>query len=486
MKKIYKYLIILAIVVTITFSLLYFFRANITQKERANYASHISEGDKFFERKEYGKALSSYALASETIPQERSSYEKIIDLLVLKRRFDDAKVVVEQSAKVLLGSNRAYILRKLALAYYKDGQYEKAEKYLLNADQIKSTDEGFLLLGKVYLKMNDTTKANKFLGKVNTKEGATALERDLLKAYLKKSETSEAKSSLEVWDLSLEEDKDLTTLVTSYLRAINGLGKDDLYNRTLLAREYINSGYPVIAVEILESELDKMKEYPDGLFFLARAYYDSGKYSSSLDILNRSLGLNTFSDEIYLLIARINLINGDQNTAFDSYEKAISFAGTSKKDSFYKEYLSILLQEKSYSELKSNLDKIIKDKVTENLWPYFMYIEMYYDQKNYVQMQSVITTVSKMANLTDAEKMEYLNWQIVYDIENDKLASAKELLTTLRSLDRFNPNYYLLSGRVNLIEGNQENAKEDLNTAINYDLDGSVTESAKRLLGRIE
>ncbi len=486
MKKIYKYLIILVVSVIVILSTLYFLRSNVTEKQKETYASYISEGEKQLERKEYGKALTSFASASETIPSKRESYEKIVDLLVLKRKFDDAKDVVEQSTKVLSPSDRSSVMRRLARAYYESNQFDKAEKYLLTADQSQSSDEGFLWMGKVYLKLNDTTKAEKFLKKVKGTQGSVALEKDLLLGYLKKLDSSGVKDSLGKWDLSVEANKNLSNEVSSYLQVLNTLSKDELYNRVLLARQYINYGYPIVAIEILESEVEKMSEYPDGLYFLARAYFDSGKYSSALDILNRALGFNLYTDDIYLLMARANLINGDQNVAFDSYERAIESAGKEKQGEIYREFVEILLEEKSYSEVKKNLDLVVQNKVVSDLWPYFGYIEMYYNQKNYGKMSEVLGGIAKDSTLTDAEKMEYLKWQITFDIENDKLTSAKELLTTLRSLDRFNPHFHLLSGRVNLIENNQDKAKEDLNNAINYDLIGEVTESAKRLLGRIE
>src|SRR5690606_77751 len=120
--------------------------------------------------------------------------------------------------------------------------------------------------------------------------------------------------------------KTLASKATAYQKALGSVTNDDLYSRAILSREIINAGYPVLAIDLLESEVEKMKDYPDGMYFLARAYYDSGKYSSALDILNKSLGFDTYSGEIYLMVARINIINGDINSAFEAYDKAVVFA----------------------------------------------------------------------------------------------------------------------------------------------------------------
>lgn len=487
MKKSFKYIAIFLVFVTITLSVLYLLRSNITQQEKSEYATLIEEGDKALDRKEYGKAITTYSKAAEVIPQNLDAYEKIVDTLSLKGRFDDAKSVVEQSGKVLNASKKSSLYSRLASHYYEAEIYNKAEEFYLDANNLKASDSIELNLAKVYLKLNDISKSKKYLEKVSKDaSGSVGLDADLLRAYNAKADVTAAKQFFDKWDLALEDDKTLASKATAYQKALGSVTNDDLYSRAILSREIINAGYPVLAIDLLESEVEKMKDYPDGMYFLARAYYDSGKYSSALDILNKSLGFDTYSGEIYLMVARINIINGDINSAFEAYDKAVVFATEELKGEIYREYIEILISEKSYSQAKSNLDKVINGKLTDTIWPYTLYLEMYYDQKNYDEMASVLSTLAKLSNLTDQEKMEYLRWQIVYSIENDKLASAKELLTTLRSLDRYNPYYYLLSGRINLIEGNNDKAKEELELALNYDLEGSVTESAKKLLGRIE
>lgn len=486
MKKIYKYIVISILVLTVLFTSLYFIRSNTTQKQIDRYASYISDGNKELERREYGKALSSFAKAAETIPQRIDAYEKIVELLVLKSRFNDAQDVIEESTKVLSNSDRAKLNRILALSYYNDNQLEKSKSLYLDADKFNSSDEGYVGLAKVYLKSGDSNDSKKALGKVKAKEGQSALERDLLLSYLGLLDSKPAKERLEKWDLSLEDNKELTAKVTEYLRVLNSIGQEDLYNRAVLARHYINEGFPVLAIGVLESEVEKMAEYPDGLYFLGRAYFDAGKYSSATDLLTRALGLGQYTSEISLLLARINIINGDQNVAITNYENAISSASDDMKFEIYKEYIDILLSENSFSTAKSSLDKLVDSDVNAGIWPLLKYIDLYYQQRNYSQMKVELEKLAKISSLTDLERMEYFKWQITYEIENNQLASAKENLSVLRTLDRFNPNYYLLSARINLIENNTDKAREELSLAINYDLEGSVTDAAKRLLGRIE
>jgi tetratricopeptide (TPR) repeat protein len=89
-------------------------------------------------------------------------------------------------------------------------------------------------------------------------------------------------------------------------------------------------------------------------------------------------------------------------------------------------------------------------------------------------------------DITTEEKKEVLYWsaQLLYD--DGDLDTAKEKLASLKELDRFNPFYYLLMGKVQYQEGDFENAKETLELAIEYDLGEGVANEAEKALAKID
>ena len=87
--------------------------------------------------------------------------------------------------------------------------------------------------------------------------------------------------------------------------------------------------------------------------------------------------------------------------------------------------------------------------------------------------------------LNDAEKKEYMYLNASNLLAKGKTDLAAQVLEELVKLDRFNPQYYFVSGQLEYNLGNKDNVKELLKKAIEYDTNNLVTEEANQLLSQI-
>ena len=87
--------------------------------------------------------------------------------------------------------------------------------------------------------------------------------------------------------------------------------------------------------------------------------------------------------------------------------------------------------------------------------------------------------------LNDAEKKEYMYLNASNLLTKGKTDAVAQVLEELVKLDRFNPQYYLVSGQLEYNLGNKDVEKEMFKKAIEYDTNNLVTEEANQLLSQI-
>jgi hypothetical protein len=91
--------------------------------------------------------------------------------------------------------------------------------------------------------------------------------------------------------------------------------------------------------------------------------------------------------------------------------------------------------------------------------------------------------------MTDDQKKEYLFWKIRKNLDVGDDTSLKNInqdFDTLLSLDRFNPKYYWLKGSYALLISDSSVAKSNFELALEYDLQGEVTNEVEDLLAQLE
>lgn len=447
--------------------------------DSVEYSTLIKEGDSFYEQREYSKALKLYSQAADMSANRPDAFFGIVRILTDKGQLGEASEIVEQSTGKLLSADRTRLYETVAKEYVEIGDLVNAEKYYLLANRVDGGDNSVKVgLAEVYIKSGKLDKAGSYLN-IDRDSDHYALSA-ILKAYLKLDNVGAAKS--EISNLSSSTvPEDLKDQFDSLLSSLNSTDADKLYNSALLAREYINYGFPYLAVQILEPHKEEMVEYADGLYFLGRAYYDYGQFGSAIQTLKDATSFGFYTGEIYTLLAKAYYINDQQSDAFDHFEKAITFAQANEREKILKEYIDLLISQEQYAKALSLVDDVKDD----SYWTNMRYVQIYYAQKSYEKMKYHLGEIDT-SKLTDDEKKDLFKWSVTYEIEEGTSEVAQETLEQLKALDIYNPHYYLLLGKLMLSENNQTEGKAALERAIEYDLGGSATEEAKRVLARID
>jgi tetratricopeptide (TPR) repeat protein len=455
--------------------------AGCTNSEQAlvKYSELIRDADKLYEQYEYSEAVKKYSEAADLVPTESDAFFGLVGILEDKGKLGQAAEIVEKSAGKISAADRSKLYAIIGNGYLERNDLNNAQKYYIEANKGVDNIPAKVGLAQVYMKKGELDKVGGNLEVTDVKDTNYA-KAALLRAYLKLDDTKGAKEELSELT-STDLDEDTKAQYDSFLAAINSATDDKLYTATLLSGEYINAGYPYLAIKLLEPMKDEMVEYADGLYFLGRAYFDHGKYGSAIDVLNEALSFDVYTAEVYSLLAKAYYINGDQEKAFENFEKAYTFASDKEKEKYLLTYVDLLLEQEQQSKAQTYLAKGDEDSYRINI----RFVQLQYIKRDFEKMEFYLEKVAKM-NMTDDQMKEYLYWLITFEIENDKATSARENLSELRDLDRFNPEYYLLLGKLELAENNTDEGREALETALEYDLSGEVTDAAKKLLARID
>lgn len=478
MKNLSKYILI-AVPTLLLLSVLVFFLLKLPTKEKQRrYDDLVTLANSQFEQKEYAKSLSSFNDAAVILNNRYEAYEGIAKLLVLKNQLGQLTDLINKSSTLLLPEHKAKLYSYIGEGYLKVGNYDQAiENYKKAYDSDNSNETAKIGLAKSYLSFANTQNAKELLD--ISKESENYELAYVLKLISSFSKLEDIKSNLEQ---SVEfKNENYKKTVDDFKAVAKVDAVEDLYISTLLSRIYVNNGYSKLAISLLEPLTEKLMEYQDGIYVLASAYYNVGDKVKAITLLKDYSNPNSNPD-LYLLLARSYKGVGEFDEAYKYYELAGVSSGD-KSEEVYIEYTAFLLDQAQYVKAKSVLDNL--DKKLNEIWIDTNYLKMYVLQKNNPKAQFYLDKLSKSTNMIDSEKKEYLFWSISQYIEEQKNNDAIILLAKLKEIDKYNPQYYYLAGKLHLQTANINEAKSELEQAIDYDLTGQVTENAKKLLSRV-
>lgn len=262
------------------------------------------------------------------------------------------------------------------------------------------------------------------------------------------------------------------------------LDSDSKYNATKLARVFINNGYPHLAVSVLEPIETEIVEYPEGVYFLGRAYLEVGEYDKAITELNKAATLGSLEADVFWAMARAYLQKNDLNSALDCYSKALGYQGSAPSEDLVSEYLDTLLKNNQTLQADEVLQVVLGKVKTAYLYEYGIRIN-YVLQK--VEKINYYIELLGGLNLEDADKKEYLYLKARAMLDqNANISDITTVLDQLLALDRFNAKYYYLLGRSEFEQGDAEAAKQALNKSLEYDLNYEITEDSSKLLSSID
>jgi len=457
----------------------YLLSGRVTQEQITTYQQIISEADSQYEAREYSTAINRYYDATDVIPSRIEAYEGIVNILLLKNRTADAVEIVEKSAKKISNYDKSVLYLKIGNKYYEDTLYDQALSVYLDGLGIGMTNpELELSIAKAYVKKGKLNDASTYLNKT-IYTGDTLSEASLLRAYiLAITNVQDAKTLLnsitpsDTWKAFYEE----------FSLVLESMTEDSKFNATKLSRVYINNGYPVLAINLLEPLSDGIVEYLEGVYFLGRAYLDYGRYDEAIVQFDRALSLGGMEEDILWGKARAYWLKDDLENSFDSYSKAISYGGENVSSELVSEYLDLLLE---------NSQTLRADEVVKKLMNYIPtpYIRIYGVKVNKAlndpkKVDYYLGLLAKM-KLNEEEKGEYMYLNASNLLVKGKTDSVAQILEELVRLDRFNPKYYFVSGQLEYTLGNKDDAKEMFKKAIEYDTDNLISKEANQMLSQI-
>lgn len=323
----------------------------ISEEKIAQYNQLVSDADLLIEGKEYSSAMEKLSDAAELIPSKYDAYERIVEILITKNRLGDAKRLIDESASKLDDRDRGTLYVMLGKKYYQQRDYKNA---LICYELSKGISDGVenvdLEMAKVYLQQGNIEKAKSLL-KGNYGEDFRT-EAKLIYSYVL-STTDKEKALDEIKEIQPEEEwKDAYTQWNDVLKSLDN---DELYNSAKLAKVYLDSGYPSLAIYILEPKKADMEEYIDGLYLLGKAYYENGKYQESLDTLLGVTTLSKLNQYLYWIVARNYFMLNNINEATSYYDSAVSYGGDSGEVKLYQEYLDLLIENNQTTKAESIL-----------------------------------------------------------------------------------------------------------------------------------
>lgn len=457
----------------------YLLSKRVTQEQITTYQQIISEADSQYEAREYSTAINKYYDAADVLPSRIEAYEGIVNILLFKNRTTDAIEIVEKSAKKISNYDKSVLYWKIGNKYFEDSLYDQALSAYLDGLGIGVTNpELELNIAKTYMKKGKLNDANIYLNKTIYTED-TLYEASLLKAYiLSTTNIEDAKTFLnsitpsDTWKAFYEE----------FSLVLESTTEDSKFNATKLSRVYINNGYPILAINLLEPLSENIVEYLEGVYFLGRAYLDYGKYDEAIVQFDRALSLGGMEEDILWGKARAYWLKNDLENSFDSYSKAISYGGEDVSSELVSEYLDLLLE---------NAQTLRANDMVKKLMNYISapYIRIYGVRVNKVindpkKVDYYLGLLAKM-KLNDSDKKEYMYLNASNLLIKGKTDSVAQILKELVKLDRFNSQYYFVSGQLEYILGNKDGAKEMFKKAIEYDTNNLISKEANQLLSQI-
>jgi tetratricopeptide (TPR) repeat protein len=424
--------------------------------------------------------MESYYDATKIIPSKVDAYQGIVKILLEKNRIEDALDIVEKTAKSVSNEGKSILYVQIGDYYYSTEQYQEAlNNYEKAREEDGKNSSANLGYAKALLQKSELEKAMSII-KNGSYEGDLLSESQLILSYIQSvsdietsTETLTSVDATESWSIYFEE---MSNMLAS-------LSEDTKYNATKLARVYINNGYPYLAIQILEPQKDDFNEYLDGLYFLGRAYYEYGDNSSAIEQLDKAALLGGYEIEIFWTEARAYLELKDLESSINMYDKAVAYSGESIQESLANEYIQLLVENNQLAKAETGIKAFLN--YNEEAWTKLLAIYVYYNSQQTEKVDYYINELSEMEMSNDYQ-LEYLYWKGFVEIEKDELSNAKITLADLYALDKYNPKYYYLLGKLEFAQDNTEEAINALEKSLEYDLNYEITDLATKLLSRID
>ncbi len=443
-----------------------FFLTGCTSNENKNISNDLTqEGLELYEERYYKKAMDKFIEALEKYPSNFEAYVGLADVLLDKGFLEEAEELASEASIRVSKTESAEIYSMVGSKYYDIEDYENAKEMFESAINSDSGYEGGRIgLAQTNIQEGDINEARRALGSRGESDDFL-----LLYSFL----------TLDDWDEGFKKIRKIqdSELKNQMTRIYEIDDEDALYKNTSLAGEYINAGYPFLAIELLNKQDEEIEQYPEGQYFLGKAYLDYGNYNSAIEKLNAALMLDIDEKNVYINLARAYLFNNDMDRALNAYETAISPTDLKSLE----EYVDVLLANDMRNKAQTTLMSLLaeEDSFALNI----MLVRVYYEYKELEKMSEILEKLDTKTNLTQSETKELKRYKILYSLEDiENTGDLDSLIERYSVFDRYNPELYLFRGMLLKNKNEVLKAQEALERAIELDLKGDVAEQAEELL----
>lgn len=419
----------------------YFIWDSINNKHIKNYENALVSAQNSYSNHNYADALDYLNEAVEMYPKRSAAYQLTAKILVEKGLVSKAAEVITSAQPVFDSSDLAESWGMIGEYYYDNGDYENARVALGNSYDAKKTSDYTDLYAK---SLWNTNKLDKETDKVVSNASQTV--QDIWNSYN-----------------DILDDEEAT-----------------LFDTAKSATTFVNSGYPYLAISLFDNKEFDYDEYWEAQYILGKAYYDLGEYVKALPYLQSALTLGSKDAGLEAISARTNYQLNNIDAATNSYDRALSFANDSDVYGLMEEYLDVLIDEGMY--IKAGIQLEMYADSTELDWQYLLFKLGYYSGDE----ESADSWFQKIdAQLPDSD---WKYWHAFYLVKLENLISekdydgAEELLAQFEDADKYDPYVPYYRGVIAVDREQSNKAKDYFNTAIDYDMEGSVSSAAKEAM----
>ncbi len=451
----------------------------ISQTQRQDYDSKIKEAKTNFNLKEYTTAINNYYKATDIIPQRLDAYAGIVEILLLKNRPDDAISIVRETTRSLTSNDKSYLYQSVGDYFMHSQDYDRAKQMYqeglgLGVENINAE----LALGRALLKLGRIEDAKKQFSHRGYSD-ENAVEANLLLSYvLGVSDIEKAKAQIG----KVSPTGEWVAFYDEYDKVLNSLDEDAKFNATKLSRVYINSGYPYLALAVLEPISNDVSSYLEGVYYMGRAYLNAKEYSKAIQAFDKALTIGGMEEQVYWGRARAYYGQNDLQAATENYSRALGYAGKNVSEEFLTEYIQILLKNNQALKAAEEVRNVLIN--LEKPFVYLLGVKSNYQLSQSAKVDFYIEQLDKL-ELADTEEKELLSWKARTAIDSGNLELAKTSLSSLENIDKYYPKYYLLLGIVKSKEQDSDGARDSFEKSIEYDLNNETTEEATKLLSNL-
>ncbi len=467
-----KILFYLLILVFSTFLL-----TGCTSKENINTSKALVEdAQALLEEREYKKAVDKLSEALEIYPSNFDAYSSLMGILLEKGYFEDAENIANEASSRLSKEDNATIYTMIGSKYYEIGEFERAKDMF---EKVKGDERANVGLAEVYIQKGNVDEAQKVL-----KGMSNEAKSPLLSVYLTLGNWSEGSEKIDNIDVDVLEEEVLIERISRLKEIYTLKDEDALYKNASLAGEYVNAGYPYLAIKILTDQGDEVEEYGDAQYFLGKAYLDYGEYEKAIEKLNNAILLDMNDVDVYANLARAYLLNKNIEKSLDAYKMAVANVKSDENEWAVSEYVDVLLENNMVSVATKLLVELIAEKDSFGL--NIILADVYYKQNDLEKMGEILEKLSGQKNLKQAETQQLTKYQLLHALKDiEDVGEIESLLEKYVVFDRYNPEIPFFEAKLLLHQDENLKAKEALERAIELDLEGGIAEQANKLLATI-